>query len=245
MCVHGYFNHSPLYFLRPCLTLGSGAHQLGSTDGLAGFRNPPFSTSPALGLQVHTVVPRFLCGCWGPELASMCLCSKLRYLPARWLLLYALTVSTPLGSGLPPFPVHCHYWSFPAVLPYAPHLVALWPLGRHTPSLLAPISTPKVQLCESAVFTPSFLPRSRDWTPEGYVGFWGQGSVWCVALSWSDLGVTRISVERGEMMKANLSGQGPMPLPSEELLPARTRLIASLGLSRQNGKATVRLRQLV
>lgn len=114
----GFFlNHFPLYFLRQCLTLGFGAHQLGSTDGPASSRNPPFSISPALGLQTFA---RFLCGCWGPKPTSPHLRSKLSYLPAHWLPLSELTVTTPLGSGLQPYPIHCHYWSFPSVPLYTP-----------------------------------------------------------------------------------------------------------------------------
>jgi hypothetical protein len=51
----------------------------------------------------------------------------------------------------------------------------------------------------------------------------------------------RVSGERGETIKANPDGplgcpkwQGPMLLPSEGFLPARTRLTASLGSTDQN-----------
>lgn len=178
MCMHRCFNHSPLYFLRPCLTLGSGIHKLHSTDGPASSRNPAFSTSPALGLQAHTVVPRFLCGCWGPKLVSLCLCSKLHCISGRWLLLSALTVSTPLGSGLPPSPVYCRYWSFPPVPLYAPHLAARWPLaGTHCLSWHRyqhlKSSFVKVQLSHQA-----FSLGHGTGLQKGMWASWGQESVW-------------------------------------------------------------------
>lgn len=38
---------------------------------------------PMLGLQAHTVLPGFLCGCQGFELMSQCLDSKPSYLPSH------------------------------------------------------------------------------------------------------------------------------------------------------------------
>lgn len=58
-----------LFVLGPGLSLPCGWWI--RWDWLASTREPPFSSSPALGLEVHTTLPKlfnFLTGCWAQDL---------------------------------------------------------------------------------------------------------------------------------------------------------------------------------
>lgn len=59
-----------LFVLWQSLT-ESEAHRFGKTSWPGNFRDSPVLASPALGIQVHTTMPGFLCGYHGSELKSL------------------------------------------------------------------------------------------------------------------------------------------------------------------------------
>lgn len=61
-----------LFVLWQSLT-ESEARRFGKTSWPGNFRDSPVLASPALGIQVHTTMPGFLCGYHGSELKSLCL----------------------------------------------------------------------------------------------------------------------------------------------------------------------------